>query len=146
MEFKFNSSIFKNSSEDQQRLYGDKYDPGKNYPNFTGTMQIPVSQVLSFVEHLQYAVRTELKRDEYLDDKVIPIKISGWAKESKSGKKFLSLSYTPDYKTLMAAREAKEASELPGPESLDPTVQDAAANLAKSTGGTVVQTQQDDIF
>ena len=29
MEFKFNSSIFKNSPEDQQRLYGDKYDPGK---------------------------------------------------------------------------------------------------------------------
>ena len=46
---------------------------------------------------------------------------------------------------MMAAREAQEASEL-GPESLDPTVQDAAANLAKSTGGTVVQTQQEDIF
>ena len=41
----------------------------------------------------------------------------------------------------MAAREAKEASELPSP---DPAA--AAANLAKSTGGTVVQTQQDDIF
>ena len=91
-------------------------------------------------------MRTELKTDSYLDDVVIPIKISGWQKESKSGKKFLSLAYSPDYKTLMAAREAKEASELPGPESLDPTVQDAAANLAKSTGGTVVQTQQDDIF
>ena len=41
---------------------------------------------------------------------------------------------------MMAAREAKESSEL----AEAPSVQDAAANLAKSTGGTVVQTQQED--
>lgn len=139
MEFKFNSNIFKNSPEDQQRLYGDKYDPEKNYPNFTGTMQIPVSQVLRLVEHLQYAVRTELKRDEYLDDTVVPIKISGWAKETKSGKKFLSLSYTPDYKTLKAAEEVKQQMQAQSADA-------SAANLAKSTGGVVVQTQQEDIF
>ena len=143
MEFKFNSNIFKNTTEDQQRLYGDKYDPNKNYPAFTGTLNIPKGQVVEFVEHLQFALRTELKHDEYLGDDIVPIKISGWQKESKSGKKFLSLQYTPDYKTLMAAREAKEASELAAPA---PTAQEAAASLAKSTGGSVVQTQQDDIF
>ena len=144
MEFKLSSSIFKNSPEDLQRLYGDKYDPNKNYPNFTGTLGIPKSQVLSFVEYLQYAVRTELKRDEYLDDEIIPIKVSGWAKESKSGKKFLSLSYAPDYKTLKAAGEVKGQMEVQsaGQES----VSTAAASLAKSTGGAVVQTQQEDIF
>lgn len=144
MEFKFNSNIFKNSPEDLQRLYGDKYDPNKNYPNFTGTMGIPKSQLMSFVEHLQYAVRTELKRDEYLDDEIIPIKISGWAKESKSGKKFLSLSYTPDYKTLKAAEEVKQQMEAQS--AGEQSVEESAANLAKSTGGVVVQTQQEDIF
>jgi hypothetical protein len=143
MEFKFNSNIFKNSPEDQQRLYGDKYDPNKNYPVFTGTASIPKSQLPALVEYLHYALRTELKTDSYLDEVVIPVKISGWQKESKSGKKFLSLAYSPDYKTMMAAREAKEASELSTPE---PTAQDAAASLAKSTGGAVIQTQQDDIF
>ena len=143
MEFKFNSNIFKNSTEDQQRLYGDKYDPDKNYPVFTGTASIAKKELPAFVEYLHWALRTELKTDSYLDDVVIPIKISGWQKESKSGKKFLSLAYSPDYKTLMAAREAKEASELASPA---PSVQDAAANLAKGTAGTVVQTQQDDIF
>ena len=143
MEFKFNSNIFKNSPEDQQKVYGDKYDPNKNYPVFTGTVSIPKGQVAEFVEYLHWALRTELKTDSYLDDEVIPVKISGWQKESKSGKKFLSLAYAPDYKTLMAARKAKEASELAAPA---PTAQDAAASLAKSTGGTVVQTQQDDIF
>ena len=144
MEFKFSSSIFKNSPEDLQRLYGDKYDPDKNYPNFTGTLPIPKSQLLKFVEHLQYAVRTELKRDEYLDDEIIPIKISGWAKESKSGKKFLRLSYTPDYMTLEAAKEMKQRMEAQS--ANDQSVDASAASLAKSTNGTVVQTQQEDIF
>ena len=143
MEFKFNSNIFKNSPEDQKRLYGDKYDPNKNYPVFTGTASIPKKDLPAFVEYLHWALRTELKTDSYLDDVVIPIKISGWQKESKTGKKFLSLAYAPDYKTLTAAREAKEADQL-ATEAL--TAQDAAASLAKSTGGSVVQTQQDDIF
>ena len=143
MEFKFNSNIFKNSPEDQQRLYGDKYDRNKNYPVFTGTASIPKKDLPALVEYLHWALRTELKTDSYLDDVVIPIKISGWQKESKSGKKFLSLAYAPDYKTLTAAREAKEAEQL-ATQAL--TAQDAAASLAKSTGGAVVQTQQEDIF
>ena len=143
MEFKFNSNIFKNSPEDQQRLYGDKYDPNKNYPVFTGTASIPKKELAALVEYLHWALRTELKTDSYLDDVVVPVKISGWQKESKSGTKFLSLAYSPDYKTLMAAREAKEASELAAP---TPTVQDAAASLAKGTAGTVVTPDQEDIF
>ena len=143
MEFKFNSTVFKNTTEDHKRLYGDKYDPSKPYPELTGNISIPKEQLSAFVEYLHWALRTELKNDSYLNDLVIPVKISGWQKESKSGKKFLSLAYSPDYKTLMAAREAKEASELAAPA---PTAQDAAASLAKSTGGAVVQTQQEDIF
>ena len=143
MEFKFNSSIFKNTPEDQQRLYGDKYDPNKPYPVFTGSVSIPKGQIPEFVEYLHWALRTKLKADSYLNDVVIPIKVSGWQKEAKSGKKFLSLSYEPDYKTKMAAKEAQEAEQL-AKEAL--TAQDAAANLAKSTEGVVVQTQQEDIF
>ena len=144
MEFKFNSSIFKNTPEDQQRLYGDKYDPNKNYPVFTGSVSIPKGQIPEFVEYLHWALRTKLKADSYLNDVVIPIKVSGWQKEAKSsGKKFLSLAYEPDYKTMTAAKEAKEASQSAASQ---PTAQDAAASLAKSTGGSVVQTQQDDVF
>ncbi|MFZ9115098.1 MAG: hypothetical protein ACO24D_18435, partial [bacterium] len=61
MEFKFNSNIFKNSPEDQQRLYGDKYDPNKNYPVFTGTASIPKKELAALVEYLHWALRTELK-------------------------------------------------------------------------------------
>jgi|TARA_R100000030_G_scaffold13818_2_gene9151 hypothetical protein len=149
MEFKFNSNIFKNTPEDQQRLYGDKYDPNKNYPVFTGTASIPKSQLPALVEYLHWALRTELKTDSYLDEVVIPIKISGWQKESKSGKKFLSLAYSADYKTMTAAREAKEAVELADSQEIaqhQQSLDDAAANLAKSTAGAVVKPDQEDIF
>ena len=149
MEFKFNSNIFKNSPEDQQRLYGDKYDPNKNYPVFTGTASIPKKSLPACVEYLHWALRTELKTDSYLDDVVIPIKISGWQKESKSGKKFLSLAYSPDYKTMIAAREAKEAAELADTQEImqhQQSLDKAAASLAQGTAGSVVQTQQEDIF
>ncbi len=143
MEFKFNSNIFKNSPEDQQRLYGDKYDPNKNYPVFTGTASIPKKELAGLVEYLHWALRTELKTDSYLDDVVVPVKISGWQKESKSGKKFLSLAYSPDYKTMMAAREAKESSEIAEHQG---SIDKAAASLAQGTAGSVVKPDQEDIF
>tara|TARA_Y100000004_G_scaffold181632_1_gene227545 strand:+ start:833 stop:1264 length:432 start_codon:yes stop_codon:yes gene_type:complete len=143
MEFKFSSSIFKNTPEDQRRLYGDKYDPNKKYPAFTGTALLPKKELAALVDYFNGALLTELKHDEYLDDLVVPIKVSGWQKESRNGKKFLSLSYTPDYKTMMAARDAKEAAEIAAHQS---TVDQAAASLAQGTAGSVVQTQQEDIF
>jgi len=149
MDFKFSSNIFKNSPEDQQRLYGDKYDPNKNYPVFTGTASIPKSQLAELVEYLHWALRTELKTDSYLDDVVVPIKISGWQKESKAGKKFLSLAYSPDYKTMLAARDAKEAAELADTQEIQAhqeSLDKAAASLAQGTAGTVVTPVQDDIF
>ena len=139
MEFKFSSNIFKNTPEDLEKVYGDNYDANKNYPNFTGTMTIPRKQLGALAEYLHWALKTDLKVDSYLDDIVVPVKVSGWQKESKSGKKFLSLSYAPDYKTMMAAKEAKESS-----------VDNSAEDLAKVTNGTVVKAEekqeQADIF
>ena len=144
MEFKFSSNIFKNSPEDQQRLYGDKYDPNKNYPIFTGTASIPKKELAVLVEYFNGALLTELKHDEFFDDVVVPIKISGWqAVSERTGRKYLSLTYTPDYKTLMAAREAKEAAEIAAHRS---TIDQDASKLAAATGGSVVPMQQEDIF
>ena len=143
MDFKFKSNIFKNSVEDQKRIYKENYDANKPYPAFTGTLTIPKSQIGEFVEYLHWALRTELKHDDYINDAVLPIKISGWQKESKNGKAFLSLSYQPDFKTKVAAQEAKEASQLASPE---PTADSSAANLAEATAGTVVEPPKADLF
>ena len=149
MEFKFNSSVFKVSAEQHQEQKGDKYDPGKNYPNFEGTLSIPKGQLYALVEYLQYASGTDLKHDSYLNDVVIPIKVAGWAKTASSGKKYLSLQYAPNYKTLLAAQEAKEAqaiSETLQQPSGNCSINAAAANFADSTGGTVVENTEEDIF
>ena len=148
MEFKFNSSVFKVSAEQHKEQKGDKYDPGKNYPDFEGTLSIPKGQLYALVEYLQYASGTELKHDSYLNDVVIPVKVAGWAKTASSGKKYLSLQYAPQYKTLLAAQEAKEAQAIAAhADSLQQQqpakeANAAAANLAQGTGGAVVE----DIF
>ena len=99
----------------------------------------------ALVEYLQYASGTELKHDSYLNDVVIPVKVAGWAKTASSGKKYLSLQYAPQYKTLLAAQEAKEAQAIAAhADSLQQQqpakeVNAAAANLAQGTGGAVVE-------
>tara|TARA_Y100000817_G_scaffold307286_1_gene293584 strand:+ start:98 stop:559 length:462 start_codon:yes stop_codon:yes gene_type:complete len=153
MDFKFKSTIFSNSKEDQQRLYKDKYDPNKPYPNCSGTLLIPTGQIAAFVEYFHWALRTkELKYDGYIKDEVIPIQISGWTKTSeKSGKKlkFLSLEYEPDYRTKLAAKEAKSTHEIAEHQKTidhQQGLDTAAASLAKGTAGTVVEETEEDII
>ena len=107
---------------------------------------MPLSQLEEFVQYLHWAARTELQSDSYMNEKIIPVKISGWTKDS-NGKKFLSLSFEPHYKTNMAAEEAKQAQGPAGTISLQEqqpaqTADTAAASLAQGTAGTVVE----DIF
>ena len=91
MEFKFNSTVFKNTAEDHKRLYGDKYDPNKPYPELHWHISIPKAQLSAFVEYLHWALRTELKNDSYLNDLVIPVRISGWHKAITERQKVFEL-------------------------------------------------------
>ena len=135
MEFKFSGSIFKN-------------DPSKNtnnnpnYPTHSGVVKAPLSQLKSFVENMHWSSRTDLQEDSYLKEQCVPIKISGWQRES-NGKVFLSISLEPHWKTMQAAIEAKEASQVPAQTA---SIDVSAANLAEGTAGTVVKPDQEDIF
>jgi len=136
MNFKFNGNVFKNTADDHKRIYGENYDPGKNYPGFTGTIEIPKSQLQEFVAYLHYACQTQLKRSDYLNDDVVPVKMSGWAKTSETtGKTYLGLSFEPDYKTKMAAEQAQQAEAA---KAAPAPVDQAAESLAKATGGDVL--------
>lgn len=138
MNFKFNGNVFKNTAEDHARIYGENYDPSKNYPGFTGTIEIPKGQLQEFVTYLHYACQTELKHSDYLNDDVVPVKMSGWAKTSANGKSYLSLQFAPDYKTQKAAEEAQQAEAAKATPAPSPVDQGAQA-LATATGGQVVQ-------
>ena len=139
MEFKFSSAIFKNDPAANR-------NNNPNFPTHGGILKMPLSQLEEFVQYLHWAARTELQSDSYMNEKIIPVKISGWTKDS-NGKKFLSLSFEPHYKTNMAAEEAKQAQGPAGTISLQEqqpaqTADTAAASLAQGTTGTVVE----DIF
>lgn len=138
MEFKFNSAIFKKDPADNK-------NNNPNFPTHGGVVKMPLSQLEEFVEYLHWATRTDLQYDEYLKEKFVPVKVSGWTREPESKKKFLSLSFEPSYKTRMAAEEAKEAQAIAAhADSLQQQqpakeVNAAAANLAQGTTGTVVE-------
>lgn len=106
---------------------------------------MPLSQLEEFVQYLHWAARTELQSDSYMNDKIIPVKVSGWMREPEGKKKFMSLSFEPHYKTNMAAQEAKEAqaiaahSETLQEQQPAQTAETAAASLAQGTAGTVVE-------
>ena len=138
MNFKFNGNVFKNTAEDHARIYGENYDPSKNYPGFTGTIEIPKGQLQEFVTYLHYACQTQLKHSDYLNDDVVPVKMSGWAKTSANGKSYLSLQFAPDYKTQKAAEEAQQAEAAKATPTPSPVDQGAQA-IAAATGGQVVQ-------
>ena len=135
MNFKFNGNVFKNTAEDHQRIYGENYDPAKNYPAFTGYVEIPKGQLQEHVAYLHYACQTELKRNDYLNDEVVPLKVVGWPKTSANGKTYLSLQFEPDYKTKMAAEQAQQAEAA---KAAPAPVDQAAKSLAKATGGDVL--------
>lgn len=138
MNFKFNGNVFKNTAEDHARIYGENYDSSKNYPGFTGTIEIPKGQLQEFVTYLHYACQTQLKHSDYLNDDVVPVKMSGWAKTSANGKSYLSLQFAPDYKTQKAAEEAQQAEAAKATPAPSPVDQGAQA-IAAATGGQVVQ-------
>ena len=140
MNFKFNGNVFKNTAEDHARIYGENYDPSKNYPGFTGTIEIPKGQLQELVTYLHYACQTQLKHSDYLNDDVVPVKMSGWAKTSANGKSYLSLQFAPDYKTQKAAEEAQQAEAAKATPAPSPVDQGAQA-IAAATGGQVVETE-----
>ena len=140
MNFKFNGNVFKNTAEDHARIYGENYDPSKNYPGFTGTIEIPKGQLQELVTYLHYACQTQLKHSDYLNDEVVPVKMSGWAKTSANGKSYLSLQFAPDYKTQKAAEEAQQAEAAKATPAPSPVDQGAQA-IAAATGGQVVETE-----
>ena len=64
MEFKVNLALFKATEEGNKKFYGDKYDPSKPYPQYTGNIQLTEMDIIKMVEYLQKATpeRTDFPR------------------------------------------------------------------------------------
>jgi hypothetical protein len=126
MTFSVNGALFKQSAADWQKRMGDKYEAGKNYPEFDGVLNVPADQAYALAQYLMNAVPQG-------DRQEIPVRLSGWAKTANSGVKYLSIVAKPDYKVQKAI---EEAAVLPA----------AAQSLADATGGMVVEITDADLF
>ena len=127
MSFNVNGALFKQSAADWQKRMGEKYEAGKNYPEFDGVLNVPADQAYALAQYLMNA-QPQGDRQE------IPVRLSGWAKTASSGVKYLSIVAKPDYKVQKAIEEAAAAGN-------------AAKSLAQATGGTVSEvTEAYDLF
>lgn len=127
MTFKANGALFKNTPEKLQARLGDRFNPNANYPLFDGNFSIKEADRMAFASYVMNAPTND--RGE------VPIKMSGWVKESSSGQTYLSLAIEPDFRTQKAMEEAA-ATTAPA----------AAQSLAQATGGTVAAVTQADVF
>ena len=115
MTFKIKGAIFKNTAEKLQQRLGDRYDASKKYPEVDGVFGIKEEDRMAFANYVMNAAPND--RGE------IPVKISGWPKQSGAGQTYLSLAFEPDFKTLKALQETEVLGQ-------------AASSLAAATGGT----------
>ena len=117
MTFKLKLAIFSNTEDDHKRVYGENYDPNKNYPRYSGNLQIPESELIKFVEYLQ---KCPTDPNEYYKEPVVPIKVSGWLTESSGGKNYQALTIEPVYAKQKEIEESG-SSDSASPSSPSPS-------------------------
>lgn len=121
-EFAVNGALFPQTPDDLKKRLGDRYDASKNYPTADGVINIPADQAYALAEYI-------MQGKPVGDRQEIPIGISGWKKEYAGGKTYLSLVFKPHYKYEKNAEASAEQGSV---------INDAAANFAKATDGTVI--------
>ena len=118
--FSVNGALFPQTAEDIKARLKDRFNPQTPYPNCEGVVNISADQAYALAEYIMQG-KPIGERNE------IPLAISGWKKQSSSGKNYISLSFKPHYKYEKNA---------------EGTVNAAAQSVAKATDGNVV----DDFF
>ena len=95
----FNGSLFKNETCDSSR----------NQPNFTGVANVRKENIQELVEYL---MDCQTKHNDF-DGDHIPLRMSAWAKTStKTGKKFMSISFQADSNVLETKGARKATTKL----------------------------------
>ena len=103
MDFKLPLAVFTQDAEDHKKRYKENYDPNKNYPKYSGVMQITEADIIKLCEYVQKA---KPEHSDFHGEGVVTIRATGYLNESKMGKKYIGLNLEPDYKTMKAIEEA----------------------------------------
>lgn len=97
MTLELQLAVFRQTDADNQNFYKEKFDQSKNYPDYKGTVKVPVGQIPELISYLKNA---KPDNDGYVGD-FIPLRASGYTntpKNNPNGKKFLALKIETDYK------------------------------------------------
>jgi len=131
LTFTASGALFQQTAEQLQQRLGERYDASKNYPNYDGILNVPADQAYALAQYLMNGQPIGERQE-------IPIRISGWRKQSQAGKPYLSLSFKPDSRVQQAAPPAPAAPAAFAPAAAPPVVQQAAQQVATAFGGTVL--------
>ena len=130
MTFTASGALFQQTAEQLQQRLGDRYDASKNYPQYDGIMNIPADQAYALAQYLMNGQPIGERQE-------IPVRISGWKKQSNAGKPYLSLSFKPDSRV-------QQVAAAPAVATPPPVVQQAAQQVATAFNG-VVSTFEDEL-
>ena len=131
MTFTASGALFQQTTEQLQQRLGERYDASKNYPNYDGILNVPADQAYALAQYLMNGQPIGERQE-------IPIRISGWRKQSQAGKFYLSLSFKPDSRVQQAAPATPAPTPAPAAAVPPPVVQQAAQQVATAFGGTVL--------
>ncbi len=97
MTLELQLAVFRQTEQDNKSFYKERFDSSKKYPDYKGTVKVPVGNIPELISYLQNA---QPDNDGYVGD-FIPLRASGYTntpKNNPNGKKFLSLKIESDYK------------------------------------------------
>jgi len=120
MDFKLPLAVFSQTEDDLKKRYKENYDSSKNYPKYSGVMQLTEEQIIKLCTYVQKA---KPEHSDFHGEGVVTIRATGYLNESKAGKKYIGLNLEPDYKTMKAIEES-DATDSASPSSPPPTKQE----------------------
>nr|BAR30226.1 hypothetical protein [uncultured Mediterranean phage uvMED] len=120
MDFKLPLAVFSQTEDDLKKRYKENYDSSKNYPKYSGVMQLTEDQIIKLCTYVQKA---KPEHSDFHGEGVVTIRATGYLNESKAGKKYIGLNLEPDYKTMKAIEES-DASDSASPSTPAPTKQE----------------------
>jgi len=147
MDFQIQGAIFKQSDEDNQKRFKDKYDSSKKYPSVRGEIRIRRDELVALCKKLQeYSGLDELKtykfryynketgQSETQEHVAIPLDVTGYVGKTSNETQMVTLTISDHWLMQKMLKEQQETQ---------PSASEAAANLAASTAGTVVKPKED---
>ena len=88
-------------------LFPQDQKKSENSPDTTGNIEVLATEIPNLISYLQTAEKSE----DYQGNQIVKIRMAGWTKESKAGKRFQSGKVSPPMAN--AATQAPALEDIP---------------------------------